>query len=204
MTNGNGGRRPAAGQRVDAVESRTSNLEAWAAEQRAQHTALADDVGSMRQELASFMGEVRRYMQTSGRTNWGVLTGFGTLLLGIAALAASPFATDLRSVEDEVGILREVIAKTSSSRWTREDHEAFRYALEQRTRDQRAELLELMRSADGDLADRLHELLARYEAHVENGHPHTVVERLERAEDLIDEVRTRLLDVERAPSPGGD
>ena len=189
-------------QQNDATDRRLSRLETQAAETRTAQSSLFGEVHELKQSLDGFMGEVRGYMQTAGRANWSVLIAFGMLILAIGALAASPFMRDLDRVERKSDRADERIDAIAESRWSREQHDAYRAQIrgeldvlrqaivQQEIRaaalnaEQTTRLVAIERDVD--------KLLERFEAHVENGHPHTVLERLGATTDLVHELRERL------------
>ena len=189
-------------QQPEATDRRLSRLETQAAETRTQQSSLFGEVHELKNALDGFMGEVRGYMQTAGRANWSVLVAFGMLILAIGALAASPFMRDLDRLDAKSDRNDERIDAIAESRWSREQHDAYRaqtraeldvlrQALVQQeiraaalNAEQTTRLTAIEETAD--------KLLERFEVHVENGHPHTVIDRLDATTKLVHELRERL------------
>lgn len=76
--------------------------------------------------LSAAVSKLTEKVDGLGKTNWQTLAGFGTLILAILALAASPFLRDLTRMESNQSQLQQAIIEIASDRWTRSDHERFR------------------------------------------------------------------------------
>jgi len=185
---------------------RLSRLESATTGHRVQLDSLRDEIHGVKQTVDSLANEMRHFIRAAGRTNWSVLISFGAFLLAFGAIAAAPFMRDLNRVEARSSKVEDQLAAIAPTRWSRSDHEAYRAADEASKREIRDQITEHERTAVAINAEQTTRLVAveevarkteeEFHDHISNGHPNTVIDRIERDEELLTELRDRLSKIE--------
>ena len=86
------------------------------------------NVDSAFARLSEAVSELSNKMDRASTTNWPVLTGFGSLIIAIIALAGAPFMRDLSRLDRGLDALADKVLSIQSNRWSRADHESFERA----------------------------------------------------------------------------
>lgn len=172
------------------------------AELRAQHSATAGEVHKLAQSVSELASEFRRYAQNTGRTNWGVLTGFGTLILAIVALAGSPFTKVQDRHQERLDMQQSALAAISQTRFSSEDAQLSRERVDERFDEARDRESVAVAKLEGKIAvglERLDDTLQREMRLLDDALQREMrmlldgpLERLEAVEESITELRTEL------------
>lgn len=113
-----------------------------------------------------------------GSTDWKTLGMFASLILAIGSLAAAPFVSNLSRLERNQDLIREKVQTGTGDRWTESEQREF-------ARDVMAEV----RRLEGLISNGDRRIEDKFDMHTSNGHPQTVMDRVDRFENLLDEVR---------------
>jgi hypothetical protein len=120
--------------------------------------------------LADAITTLTNKVDRMSSTDWRTFGMFAALILSIVTLAASPFLRDLDRLGRNQEVLREKVEMNVGDRWTEDDH----------------------REYDQHIRDEFGKLRAELHAHTSNGHPFTVLSRVERLEREGSELDARV------------
>ncbi len=174
------------------LDARIQELEALTVEIGAESRSTRADVEKLARSFDRFSEQVSRWMQTAGRPNWGWFIGGGGLILSIMGLAAQPFVRDQVEMGMDIRMIQRDRAADAPTRWKRGDQETYAdKTLRVIDAGDTRGILEV-RAVEERLDEQIHDLATRYQEHISNGHPHTVLDKLGALEKTLDEARAEL------------
>lgn len=168
-------------RRQDQLDRRLGELDTRTAQLTSEQHAIRADIERLTGSMDRLTQQVGEWMRNSGRPNWGWFIGAVGLVLTVGSLALSPIIGNQAEIRFDVQRLEARDSEMLGTRWRRSDHD--QYAATVRSELDTVELR---------LAEQIEKLGDKFEVHVSNGHPHTVLDKIATLEKLLNEVRADL------------